>query len=253
MATKGDKCLKLPLNKMAENCFVEELEEALFKGEIDLIVHSYKDLSLTKNKEFPVVVVSKREDPRDVFVSPLIKSSIHKGKPIGCSSFRRQFQLQSLGEDGIIEPIRGDVITRLKKLDQGEYRGLVLAAAGLKRLGLENRISKYFSIEEMLPSPCQGILAVQGRLGLEYSFLKDFHCSNAAYIAKGERSFAKAIPKSGYSEIAAFGEIIENRLNLTGLGFKKGRIIKATVVGDLNEGESLGKQLASLLETEVEV
>ena len=115
--------------------------------------------------ELPLVAFSKREDPRDVLVLPLGKTELDLTKPIGCSSQRRILQLKELYPDAVCKSVRGNVQTRLAKLDGGEYSALILAAAGLKRLGLGNRISRYFEPEEMIPAAGQGILAVQGRAG----------------------------------------------------------------------------------------
>ena len=142
------------------------------KGRIDLAVHSLKDMPMEESSKIPILGYTKREDVRDVLVLP------EGGKPwegrgvIGCSSFRRRIQGERLFPQAEFRSIRGNVLTRLEKLDRGEYDALILAAAGLKRLGLEHRICRYFSAEEILPAAGQGILAVQGRAGEDYGFLE---------------------------------------------------------------------------------
>src|SRR5699024_2791763 len=132
--------------------FVKELDRALLSGRTDLSVHSLKDMPMEISEELPIVAYSRREDPRDVLVLPAGAKEVDFQKPIGCSSLRRVLQLKELFPQATFASVRGNVLTRLSKLDAGEYGALVLAAAGLKRLGLEDRISRYFSVEEILPA-----------------------------------------------------------------------------------------------------
>ena len=122
--------------------FVKELDAALLDGRVDITVHSSKDLPMEIDSRLPLVAFSKRADPRDVLVLPEGKDTIDFSKPIGCSSLRRQLQLKKLFPQATVAPIRGNVLTRLRKLDDGEFSALVLAGAGLTRLGLEHRISR---------------------------------------------------------------------------------------------------------------
>ncbi len=174
MKTTGDLILDRTLDKVGgKGLFVKELDRALMDRRSDLSVHSLKDMPMEVPKELPIVAFSRREDPRDVLVLPEGCGEWSPGKPIRCSSLRRMIQLKELLPEAEFKPVRGNVITRLAKLDAGEYSALILAAAGLKRLGLEERISRYFEPEEMIPSAGQGILAVQGRAGGDYDYLED--------------------------------------------------------------------------------
>jgi len=161
--TTGDIILDKTLDKIGgKGLFVKELDIALANGTVDICVHSYKDMPTDDDPEYPVVAVSPREDPRDVLILPAGKKTLDPDKPVGCSSKRRQVQFNIIYPNQPIAPIRGNVITRIEKLDLGQYSALTLAAAGIKRLGLWERCSRAFTIEEILPSACQGILAIQG-------------------------------------------------------------------------------------------
>ena len=153
MKTTGDKILDRTLDKIGgKGLFVKELDKALLEKKSDLSVHSLKDVPMEVPEELPLVAFSKREDPRDVLVLPRGSREIDFTKPIGCSSLRRILQLKELYPQAEFKSVRGNVQTRLNKLDSGEYSALILAAAGLKRLGLEERISRYFEPEEMIPA-----------------------------------------------------------------------------------------------------
>ena len=169
MKTTGDKILNKTLDKIGgKGLFVKELDQALVDGRSDLSVHSLKDMPMEVPAELPILAFSRREDPRDVLVLPEGETEIDFRKPIGSSSFRRRIQIEKLFPQARVGSVRGNVQTRLRKLDEGQYGAIVLAAAGLKRLGLEHRISRYFSPQEMLPAAGQGILVLQGRAGEDY-------------------------------------------------------------------------------------
>ena len=167
----GDIILDRTLDKVGgKGLFVKELDKALIDGRSILSVHSLKDMPMEVPEELPLLAFSKREDPRDVLVLPEGASELDKSKPLGCSSLRRTLQLKKLYPDMDVRSIRGNLQTRLRKLDEGQYSALILAAAGLKRLGLESRINRYFTADEIIPAAGQGILAVQGRKGEAYDF-----------------------------------------------------------------------------------
>ena len=190
MKTTGDIILDRTLDKVGgKGLFVKELDRALLDGKSNLSVHSLKDMPMEVPKELPLLAFSKREDPRDVLVLPEGVAELDPDKPLGCSSLRRTLQLEKLYPEMEVKSIRGNLQTRLRKLDEGEYSGLILAAAGLKRLGLESRISRYFTPDEMIPSAGQGILAVQGRKGEDYGYL-DGYCDRDAWLAgTAERAY----------------------------------------------------------------
>lgn len=255
MKTTGDKILDRTLDKIGgKGLFVKELDRALLEKRSDLSVHSLKDMPMETPKELPIVAFSKREDPRDVLVLPEGKKEIDFTKPLGCSSQRRILQLKEIFPQAKFQSVRGNVITRLRKLDEGEYGGLILAAAGLKRLGLEERISRYFEPEEMIPAAGQGILAVQGREGEEYSYLKGFADREGTWAALCERAFVRYLDGGCSSPVAAHARIQENRIQLLGLYYdeKTGNYKKGSMEGSVEEAEELGICLAEKLKKEVD-
>ena len=255
MKTTGDKILDRTLDKIGgKGLFVKELDRALLEKRSDLSVHSLKDMPMETPKELPIVAFSKREDPRDVLVLPEGKKEIDFTKPLGCSSQRRILQLKEIFPQAKFQSVRGNVITRLRKLDEGEYGGLILAAAGLKRLGLEERISRYFEPEEMIPAAGQGILAVQGREGEEYSYLEGFADREGTWAALCERAFVRYLDGGCSSPVAAHARIQENRIQLLGLYYdeKTGNYKKGSMEGSVEEEEELGICLAEKLKKEVD-
>jgi hydroxymethylbilane synthase len=166
MTTRGDQILDRSLSKVGgKGLFVKELEVALEEGHADLAVHSLKDVPMELPQGFSLACVMEREDPRDAWVSGRYASlqELPQGAIVGTSSLRRMALLRALRPDLKIEPLRGNLDTRLKKLDDGQYDGIVLAAAGLKRLGLESRIRAVFEPEQMLPAAGQGALGIEVR------------------------------------------------------------------------------------------
>ena len=210
MKTTGDKILHKRLDEIGgKGLFVKELDQALREGRTDLSVHSLKDLPAEIPEDLPVIGFSVREDPRDVLVLPEGIADISEmdfSKPIGTSSRRRTLQAQELFPQARFESVRGNVLTRLRKLDEGQYSAIILAAAGLRRLGVENRISRFFSTEEMIPSSGQGILALQGRKGVDYSCLDGFVSARSAIAAAAERGFVGALGGGCTSPISAHAE-----------------------------------------------
>ena len=207
MKTTGDLILDRTLDKVGgKGLFVKELDRALLEGRSHISVHSLKDMPMEVPKELPLLAFSKREDARDVLVLPKGATELDKKKPLGCSSLRRTLQLKELYPDMEVKSIRGNLQTRLRKLDEGVYAGLILAAAGLKRLGLEERFCRYFTPDEMIPAAGQGILAVQGRKGLDYSCL-DGYCDETAWICgSAERAYVRFLNGGCSSPVAAYAE-----------------------------------------------
>lgn len=253
MKTTGDKILDRTLDKIGgKGLFVKELDRALLAGQTDISVHSLKDMPMEVPENLPVVACSKREDPRDVLVLPKGVKELDLSKPIGSSSMRRILQLKRIYPDAEFKSIRGNVCSRLSKLDNGEYSAIILAAAGLKRLGLEERISRYFTIEEMIPAAGQGILAVQGRQGETYDYLEGFHEKNAMYAALAERAFVRELNGGCSSPVAAHAVINEEKLRLFGLYYneKDEDYLTGNICGSCSEAEKLGVKLAQKLKTE---
>lgn len=250
MKTTGDRILDRRLDQIGgKGLFVKELDKALLEGRSDLSVHSLKDVPMEIPDDLPIVAFSAREDPRDVLVLPEGTEELDLSKPIGCSSLRRMLQLKELYPEAIFADIRGNVQTRLQKLDSGEYAATVLAAAGLKRLGLLHRASRYFTVEEMLPAAGQGILAVQGRAGEDYSYLDGFGDADAALAGRSERAFVRALDGGCTSPVAAYGVVQGGQIFLTGLYYDEEtkRWAKSTLAGDVKQPEDLGEELAEKL------
>lgn len=253
MKTTGDKILDRTLDKIGgKGLFVKELDRALLEKKSDLSVHSLKDMPMEIPKELPLVAFSKREDPRDVLVLPEGVEWLDPKKPVGCSSARRILQLKELYPQMECKSVRGNVQTRLAKLDSGEYSALILAAAGLKRLGLEHRIFRYFEPEEMIPAAGQGILAVQGRAGEDVSYLEGYEDKESAQAAKAERAFVRFLDGGCSSPIAAHGRVSGGKLTLLGLYYDEAEetYVKGSITGNAQEAEELGISLAKQLKKE---
>ena len=238
MKTTGDIILDRTLEAVGgKGLFVKELDEALRDGRVDICVHSYKDMPVPGNPELPVVAVAGREDPRDVLILPDGIGEIPTGRPLGTSSPRRRLQLANLFPGRGCEPIRGNIMTRLRKLDAGEFGALVLAAAGIKRLNLWERVHRVFSVDEMLPAACQGMLAVQGRAGEDYSFLSCINDADAFDASLAERSFIEALGATCASPVAAYAEASDAELRLSALYVDE--------AGKIHRGEKTGKRVCA--------
>lgn len=246
MKTTGDKILDRTLDKIGgKGLFVKELDAALLDGRVDITVHSSKDLPMQIDPRLPLVAFSKRADPRDVLVLPEGQTQLDFSKPIGCSSLRRQLQLRRLFPEARIAPIRGNVLTRLSKLDRGEYSALVLAEAGLTRLGLERRITRHFSVDEILPAAGQAILAVQAREGVDVSCLCEFADADSRDCLMAERAFVRTLDGGCSSPVAAYATISEDTIFLKGMYVTENQeLCFETVSGPRGQAEVLGSTLA---------
>lgn len=246
MKTTGDMILDKTLDKIGgKGLFVKELDAALLEGRVDICIHSSKDLPMELIPALPIVAVSKREDPADALILQEGRKELDPTLPIGCASLRRTVQLRALYPGIDVRPIRGNVQTRLKKLDSGAFSAIVLAAAGLKRLGLEHRICRIFSPDEMLPAAGQGILAVQARKGEDVSFLRLFHDNIAEDCLKAERAFVRTLDGGCSSPVAAHAVIAENQIHISGMDVSKdGKIVVERISGPRSDCESLGVELA---------
>lgn len=229
--TTGDKILHKTLDKVGgKGLFVKELDQALMDGRIDLAVHSLKDVPMEENEELPIVAYVKRGDPRDVLVlqNSSEQEGIYKNEKdafwlscVGTSSMRRKLQLQKLWGTAQVKSVRGNIHTRLKKLEDGEYHALILAAAGLIREGLEKKISYYFEPEEMLPAAGQGILAVQCRKDFPEEEIMWLNDRETEIAAKAERGFVRALNGGCSSPVAAYAKVKENEICLRGLYYRE--------------------------------
>ena len=226
MKTTGDKILDRTLDKVGgKGLFVKELDHALLDGRSELSVHSLKDMPMEVPAELPLLAFSRREDPRDVLVLPEGVTELDRSKPLGCSSLRRTLQLRELYPDMEVASVRGNLQTRLRKLDEGQYSALILAAAGLKRLGLESRIS---------------------RTDVDYAFLDGYCDADAWSAGSAERAFVRFLDGGCSSPVAAFGVVEGEELFLRGLYYNEetGNWFKDSIRGKREDAEALGIALA---------
>ena len=218
MKTTGDKKLNTTLDKVGgKGLFVKELDRALLEKEVDITVHSLKDVPMELDERLPLIAYTKCEYPNDVLVLPKGVRELDLSKPIGSSSMRRNIQLKKLFPDARIEPVRGNVLTRLEKLDRGDFGALVLARAGLTRLGLGDRISRIFTEEEMIPAAGQGVIAVQARAGESFDFIKYINDTKSQICVEAERAFVKELDGGCSSPIAAHAVLDGDNITITGL------------------------------------
>ena len=246
MKTTGDKILDRTLDKVGgKGLFVKELDAALLDRVVDFTVHSCKDLHMELDPRLPLAGFSRRADPRDALVLPEGVTELDPARPIGCASARRALQLRALFPGQPVAPVRGNVQTRLRKLDEGQYSALVLAAAGLTRLGLEGRIARYFTTDEMIPAAGQGILAVQVRAGEDTSWLSSFLDRDGADCALAERAFVRRLDGGCSSPVAAYATVEGETLTLRGMDVTDDGVpVFDTITGPRSQGETLGATLA---------
>lgn len=247
MKTTGDKILDRSLEKIGgKGLFVKELDRALSDGEIDFAVHSLKDVPMEDNPDFPVLACPVREDPRDVILYRPGLDGLPQQAVIGTSSRRRQLQMDRIQPGCMFRGIRGNVQTRMRKLESEGYDATLLAAAGLNRLGLSHVIGRYFSVDEMIPAAGQGILAVQGRKDAHYSWLADLDDRDAHASADAERQFIRTIGGDCTSPCAAHAQICGNDLRLTGLYYDESmeNYVTDTIIRDISEAQKAGEALA---------
>ncbi len=250
ITTTGDKILDRKLDEIGgKGLFVKELDIALRERRTDLTVHSLKDMPMEEDGEYPILGFSHREDAADVLVLQEGCKELDISKPIGTASPRRSLQLTGLYPGCKVESVRGNIQTRLGKLDSGEYGALVLAAAGLKRLGYGHRISRRFLVNEIVPAAGQGILAVQGRKDFDRGMLAGFFDEDARLQALAERSFVRSLNGGCSSPVAAYAKIKGAQMSLTGFAgvTETGRLIIGTCTAPKKDAVSLGVQLAGIL------
>lgn len=201
--------------------------------------------------DLPIAAFTRREDPYDALILPAGASGPDLERPIGSASLRRRLQLAEIFPDTEVRPVRGNILTRLEKLDRGEYGALVLAAAGLRRLGLASRIFRTFAPEEMLPAAGQGILAVQCRAGTDTSYLDCVRDPLSEACAIAERTFAAALDGGCSAPAAAFAVTDGDTITITGMAAGDGgQIKKAAASGALSNGPKIAKKLADTLKEE---
>lgn len=248
VVTEGDKRLDVSLNKIGgKGLFVKEIEIALLEGKANAAVHSMKDVPYDLPKGFKLVAMPEREDIRDAFISPnnVKISELPKGAVIGTSSIRRSAQLKSIRPDLEIVPIRGNVQTRLEKMKNQNMDGIVLAAAGLKRLGMEEIITDYFNPTEFIPAVAQGALGIEILEGSDNEeIFKTLDNDKVRVTVEAERSFMRRLNGGCHTVIGAYSNIQGNDLYMIGIYELNNRIIKKDILGNIEQNKELGIKLA---------
>jgi len=257
ITTSGDKILDVPLAKIGgKGLFVKEIEDAMLKGEIDIAVHSLKDVPTQLPEGLDIIAITEREDPRDAFLSTKYKSlkDLPAGAVVGTSSLRRKSQIMKMRDDLIINDLRGNVDTRIRKLEEGQYDAIILAYAGLKRLGLDSKASYIFSPQEMIPAVCQGFLGIEARVDDERikKILEPINNQESFIRATAERSFLKTLEGGCQVPLGAYCEIKDDFIHITGfIADLEGKtFIKESLsekLTNINQVKELGQRLANIL------
>jgi hydroxymethylbilane synthase len=251
MTTQGDQILDVTLSKIGgKGLFVKELETALENGSADIAVHSLKDVPMNLPDGFMLACIGEREDPRDAFVSNHHANlqALPAGSVVGTSSLRRESQLRARFPHLKIEPLRGNVQTRLRKLDEGQYAAIILAAAGLKRLGLGERIRAVISSDDSLPAVGQGALGIECRSDRTdlLAVLAPLHHAETAACVLAERALSRALAGSCQVPLGGFAEVIGGKLRMRGfVASPDGKqLIRAEQTGSMEAPEALGDAVA---------
>ena len=254
MTTQGDRILDTPLATVGgKGLFIKELEHALLNGTADIAVHSMKDVTVDMPDGLALPVIMKRADHRDVFISNRFQSldELPEGACIGTSSLRRQCQLRAYRPDLVLKDLRGNVGTRLRKLDEDQFDAIVLAAAGVTRLGFDYRIREYLEPKIMLSAIGQGAIGIEMRADDPdiLNIIKSLDDEITKTQLMAERAFSRKLYGGCQLPIAAYAKIDSDQLNLCGLvGNPDGKtIIKGELDGSINNAEALGLQLAEVL------
>jgi hydroxymethylbilane synthase len=254
ITTKGDKILDVPLAKVGgKGLFVKEIEDALLAGEVDLAVHSMKDVPTELPQGLHIGIIPIRETPYDAFLSNRCEAiaALPTGATIGTSSLRRKSQLLAMRPDVTIIDLRGNIDTRLRKLDEGQYDAIILAGAGLHRLGLADRITALLPAEQMLPAISQGALGIELRRDDAelHAGLHFLHHQATAVAVAAERAFLTRLEGGCQVPIGAFATLSGDTVHLTGLiaEIDGGHLIRDTLSGPLGEAAHIGLRLAETL------
>ncbi|MDD5299535.1 MAG: hydroxymethylbilane synthase [Gallionella sp.] len=254
MTTQGDQILDVTLSKIGgKGLFVKELETALEDGRADLAVHSLKDVPMHMPEGFALAAIGEREDPHDAFVSNQYANlaALPPGSVVGTSSLRRESQLRARFPHLKIEPLRGNVQTRLRKLDEGQYAAIILAAAGLKRLGLGARIRNIIASEDSLPAVGQGALGIECRTDRTdvIALLQPLHHADTAACVLAERAMSRVLAGSCQVPLGGFAEVQNGKLRMRGFVASPDgvRMVRAELDGEMTDPEALGKRVANAL------
>jgi len=254
MTTQGDKILDTPLAKVGgKGLFVKELEQGMLAGDADIAVHSMKDVPMAFPEGLHLPVICQREDPRDAFVSNTYESlaDLPAGSKVGTSSLRRECQLRTNRPDLEVLPLRGNVNTRLAKLDDGQFDAIILASAGLKRLGFEDRIREAIAPEQSLPAVGQGAVGIETRIDDDEinALLAPLRCPRTWIVVSAERAMNRRLAGGCQVPIAGFALIDGNDVWLRGLvGMPDGsQMLTADARARVEDAEALGEAIAENL------
>ncbi len=254
MTTRGDQILDRTLSKVGgKGLFVKELEAALLDGRADLAVHSLKDVPVDLAEEFSLACILERDDPRDAFVSPVYETlaDMPAGAIVGTSSLRREAQLRERYPHLVVRPLRGNLDTRLAKLDRGEYGAIILAAAGLRRLGLETRIRSLLSVQDSLPAAGQGALGIEVRADRAdmHVWLAPLADPVATACTLAERAVSRTLGGSCQVPLAAFAQIDAGTLRIRALVAQPDgtQVLRSERSGPVANAELLGREAAQEL------
>jgi hydroxymethylbilane synthase len=257
VTTEGDRRLEVPLARIGgKGLFIKELEGALAAGRADIAVHSMKDVPMVLPAGFEIAAIVEREDPRDAFVSNQCGnlSALPAGGRVGTSSLRRESQVRARFPQLVVGPLRGNVQTRLKKLDAGDYAAIILAAAGLKRLGLAERITAILTPDESLPAPGQGAIGIECRADRSdvIAMMRALDHAPTAACVRAERALSRALSGNCQLPLGAYAQPEGGQLRLRGLVASQDgtQLVRAELTGEADDPEALGTELAARLKAQ---
>ncbi|KGK86947.1 MULTISPECIES: hydroxymethylbilane synthase [unclassified Clostridium] len=246
--TTGDKILDRTLDKIGgKGLFIKEIEMALLEDRAHIAVHSMKDMPYELPLDFIIGAIPEREDVRDVLVSRdnMRFKDLPKGAKIGTSSRRRASELKLLRPDLEIVPIRGNVQTRIDKIEKLGLHGTILAAAGLKRLQMEHVIAEYFNPQDLVPAVGQGALGIEIKSGSPYiKYIENLDDKHTRICVEAERSFMRALKGDCHSTIGAYAQISGSDMNIVGIFEVNGEVVKKDITGNVEDYINLGNKLA---------
>jgi len=255
--TTGDKDLRTNWNnsnKSLKSLFTKEIEKELLEGNIDLAVHSMKDMPSISPKGLVCGAIPKREDFRDVLITKNGKllSELPKIPIIGTSSLRRTVSIKELRDDVVVKPIRGNIHTRLKKLETEDFDGIILAYAGLKRTGMEDRATEVFDANSFIPAPAQGALHIQCREDNSeiLEILSKLDDLDTRIVIEAEREFSKIFDGGCHTPMGCIGKLDNETLTLRGMYYYEGKVYKDVISGDKNKNIQLARELADKIRSQ---
>jgi len=257
IVTSGDKDLKSNWensNASLKSFFTKEIEQELLDGQIDIAVHSMKDMPAVSPKGLICGAIPDREDARDVLISKNgFLVTLPQGAKIGTSSLRRVMNLKAIRPDFEIKHLRGNIHTRLKKLETEDYDAIILAAAGLKRTGMADKITEYLSGEAFPPAPAQGVLYIQCRENDEEikRILKSIHNENIAKIVEIEREFSKIFDGGCHTPMGCYSQVDEDKIKFIGAYSHDGKQIRVVIEDDLAKGKEIAHMAAEEIKAKI--